>query len=188
MDRARTGKGRVVQVSLEGSAEAALLNVAQNALVSGEPAVRWGNAHANLVPYQLFDAADRAMVIAVGTDAQWLACARALDLHALADDPVLRTNAGRLAARHRVVEAMAARVAEGQAAAWLARLGAVGVPCGVVRTVLEVLDGSAGSPLTGMPPSVPGKIRRHPPILGEHSALVREWGWGAFETRVGEGR
>ena len=37
----------------------------------------WGNAHANLVPYQLFAAADRPLVIAVGTDAQWLACARA---------------------------------------------------------------------------------------------------------------
>ena len=97
--RVSTGRGRVVQVSLEGSARAALVNVAQNALVSGKPPQRWGNAHANLVPYQLFDAADRPMVIAVGSDGQWLACARALGLDALASDDALRTNAGRIAAR-----------------------------------------------------------------------------------------
>src|SRR3984893_2514567 len=68
--RGRTGVGRQVHVSLEATAEAALVNVAQNALVSGTPPLRWGNAHAHLVPYQLFDAADRALVIAVGSDAQ----------------------------------------------------------------------------------------------------------------------
>src|SRR3954470_9448114 len=136
--RARTGAGRQVEVSLERSAEAALVNVAQNALVSALPAARWGNAHANLVPYQLFDAKDRALVIAVGNDAQWLACAAALDLDALASDPALRTNSGRIAARERVVKEIAARVATVPAAEWLARLEARGVPCGVVRTVLEV--------------------------------------------------
>jgi hypothetical protein len=50
----------------------------------------------------------------------------------------------------------------------------------VVRTVLEVLASSGGSALTGMPPSVPGTIRRPPPTLGEHSAVVRERGWAAF--------
>ena len=178
--RARTGAGRHVQVSLEGSAEAALMNVAQNALVSGESPARWGNAHANLVPYQLFEAADRALVIAVGNDGQWLACATALGLEALAADPALRTNAGRLAERARVVGVMAARVKERPAAAWLERLDGAGVPCGVVRSVLEVLASSAASALAGMPPSVPGTVRRPPPRLGEHSALVRAQGWGAF--------
>ena len=50
-----------------------IVNVAQNALVSGRDASRWGNAHANLVPYQLFRARDRHVVIAVGSDAQWAA-------------------------------------------------------------------------------------------------------------------
>src|SRR4051812_26999052 len=76
VERGRTGVGRRVEVSLAASAEAALVNVAQNTLVSGRPAMRWGNAHPNLVPYQLFEAADRPVVIAVGNDAQWLACAR----------------------------------------------------------------------------------------------------------------
>ncbi len=183
--RTRTGEGRQVHVSLEASAEAALLNVAQNALVSGRPSSRWGNAHANLVPYQLFEAADRALVIAVGNDAQWLACARALGLDTLGADPALRTNAGRLAQRERVVGTIAARVRERPASVWLAQLEGASVPCGVVRSVLEVLESSAGSALTGMPPSVPGSVRRPPPRLGEHSALVRARGWDAFAAPPG---
>ena len=178
--RARTGEGRHVRVSLAESAQAALVNVAQNALVSGLPPARWGNAHANLVPYELFDAADRALVIAVGSDAQWLACAMALDLHELAAEPALRTNAGRLAARDRIVREVAARVRSRRASVWLDALHGAGVPCGVVRSVLEVLASVHGSALTGMPPSVPGSVRRPPPTLGEHSALIRSSGWTAF--------
>lgn len=178
--RSRTGEGRHVQVSLRASAEAALVNVAQNALVSGQPASRWGNAHANLVPYQLFEAADRALVIAVGSDAQWRSCAAALGLGALGDDEALRTNAGRLANRERVVPAIAARVKSEPARTWMDRLEAAGVPCGLVKSVIEVLASAHGSALTGMAPSVPGAIRRAPPMLGEHSARVRAEGWMAF--------
>ena len=169
-------------MTLSKSAEAALVNVAQNALVSGATPRRWGNAHANLVPYQLFDAADRAIVIAAGSDAQWLACARALDLRALADDDALRTNAGRLAHRVRVADAIAARVRERPAAEWRERLDAAGVPNGVVRSVDEVLAVSGGSPDSGMPPSVPGRVRLLPPRLGEHTSVVMELGWGAFSA------
>lgn len=178
--RARTGEGRTVTVHLEETAEAALVNVAQNALVSGRAPARWGNAHANLVPYQLFEAADRAIVIAVGSDAQWVACARALGLASLAEDVALATNGGRLAHRGRVVEALSARIRLRSAAEWKGELDRVGVPNGVVRGVLEVLESCEGSQLMGMPPSVPGSIRLAPPRLGEHTELVREKGWGAF--------
>jgi crotonobetainyl-CoA:carnitine CoA-transferase CaiB-like acyl-CoA transferase len=179
--RGESGRGRHVEVSLQRSAEAALVNVAQNALVSGRAPARWGNAHANLVPYQLFRASDRDLVIAVGNDAQWIGCATALGLDELAADPSLRTNVGRLAERDRIVRGIAERVRERPAAQWRERLDERGVPCGVVRTVLEVLASSGASPLTGMPPSVPGEVRRPPPRLGEHSALVRRDGWRAFE-------
>jgi crotonobetainyl-CoA:carnitine CoA-transferase CaiB-like acyl-CoA transferase len=181
VERARTGVGRVVRVSLQATAEAALVNVAQNALVSGNAPKRWGNAHANLVPYQLFDTADRSIVIAVGSDAQWVLCARALELNELADDETLTTNAGRLRERGRIVAALADRLRERPVAEWQSRLDAVGVPNGAVRSVLEVLGESNGSALTGMPPSVPGHIRRAPPRLGEHSALVRQFAWGVFD-------
>jgi len=171
---------RRLHVSLAASAAAALVNVAQNVLVSGEDAARWGNAHPNLVPYQLFQAQDRPLVVAVGNDAQWRACARALDLPALADDPRYTANAGRLAHRGALVAQLAARLAERPAAEWRERLEAVGVPTGEVRTVLETLREVEASPLTGVAPSVPGRVRRPPPRLDEHGALVRARGWEAF--------
>lgn len=171
---------RRLSVSLFHSATAALVNVAQNALVTGREATRWGNAHPNLVPYECFEAADRPIVIAVGSDAQFAACARALGLDALAQDPALATNAGRLAARAQVVGAIAARLRTADAAHWLARLGAVGVPCGVVRPVLEALRDVAASPLTGVAPQAPGTVRRPPPQLDAQGAAVRARGWAAF--------
>src|SRR6202007_672013 len=87
------GARRRLTVSLADSARAALINVAQNALVSGKNADRWGNAHPNLVPYQMFHAADRPLVIAVGSDAQWIACARAIGLERFASARGLATKA-----------------------------------------------------------------------------------------------
>jgi len=172
---------RRLHVSLSQSAAAALVNVAQNVLVSGRDALRWGNAHANLVPYQLFDTADRPIVIAVGSDAQWRACALALDIPALADDAGLATNAGRLARRDEVVRAIGARLRTAPAAHWLARLDAAGVPAGRVKTVLETLAEVEASPLTGVAPSVPGTaVRLPPPLLDEHGPSIRKGGWGAF--------
>ena len=179
--RATSGGGARLHVSLAGSATAALVNVAQNALVSGRDAARWGNAHPNLVPYQLFDAADRPMIIAVGNDGQWRALAVALGLGGLAADEGLATNAGRLASRERVVSAVAGRLRARPAREWSSLLDAAGVPCGVVRTVLEALGGSGASPLTGVSPAIPpGRVRRPPPRLDEHGEQVRALGWGAF--------
>jgi crotonobetainyl-CoA:carnitine CoA-transferase CaiB-like acyl-CoA transferase len=186
--RGRTGAGRKVDVSLKASAESALINVAQNTLVSGRPPTRWGNAHANLVPYQLFQTLDRPLVVAVGSDSQWKACAMALGLGALATDATLATNAGRLARRTEVVQAMSATLATRTAEHWRGVLDGAGVPCGIVRTVPEVLAGTEASARTGLPPSVPGSIRRVPPRLGEHSALVRSDGWNAFSVLPGDGR
>ena len=178
--RGRTGKGRHVTISLSASASAALVNVAQNALVSGEEPRRWGNGHPNLVPYQLFEASDRPLVIAVGNDAQWSACARALGLHTLANDPRLLTNAGRIADRGRVIATMTARIAERAASHWIALLDKAGVPCGVVRMVLESLRDIDATAQTGIAPSVPGTIRMPPPRLDEHGAEIRANGWAAF--------
>lgn len=177
--RARTGAGAHVEVSLAGSAGAALVNVAQNALVSGHDARRWGNAHPNLVPYQLFRAVDRDFVIAVGSDTQWAALVRVLDLPDMGDS-TCATNRQRLMARERITTAIAARVRTRPAAEWIARLDAVGIPCGIVRTVREVVEDAGASPLLGMAPSVPGAIRRPPPRLDEHGEGIRAAGWGYF--------
>ena len=174
---------RRIVISLAGSARAALINVAQNAMVSGRDAARWGNAHANLVPYQLFRAKDRPLVIAVGSDEQWLACVRALGLDDLERDRELATNAGRLAQRQRVVGAITQRVASRDAAEWIRVLDEASVPCGVVKSVLEAIGDAAGaSPVTGMPPGTGGNVRLAPPRLDEHGARIRSHGWDLFRS------
>jgi crotonobetainyl-CoA:carnitine CoA-transferase CaiB-like acyl-CoA transferase len=172
---------RRINISLAGSARAALVNVAQNVLVSGKDAGRWGNAHPNLVPYQLFEARDRPFVIAVGSDPQWRACAHALGLPDLAQDQSLSTNAGRLKDRDRVVQALAERVREMGAQHWIDRLQSAGVPCGLVRTVAEALEGTSADAGTGVAPSVPGGVRLPPPKLDEHGDAIRALAWRAFQ-------
>ena len=179
--RFRTGRGGRVAISLADSALAALVNVAQNTLLTGRDASRWGNAHPNLVPYQLFQASDRPIVVAVGSDAQWVACARAIGLGSMATDASLATNAGRLAARERIVAAFTERLATEPAAVWRRALDDAGVPNGVVRGVLEALESADASPETGVPSSVGGSVRFPPPALGEHTASIRAYGWGVFD-------
>ncbi|MFL5614719.1 MAG: CaiB/BaiF CoA transferase family protein [Gemmatimonadaceae bacterium] len=184
--RAGTGKGRMLFISLVDSARAALVNVAQNVIVSGEDAKRWGNAHPNLVPYQLFSAADRALVIAVGSDAQWASCVSALGLRNLAADRDLATNAGRLAQRERIVKEFSSTLMTASAAHWRALLDTAGVPTGVVKTVREVVDEVDVSPLYGMPPSVGEPARFPPPRLDEHGGVIRHSGWSVFDLTFGQ--
>ncbi len=172
---------RRVDVSLKTSALAALVNVTQNVLVSGAPARRWGNAHPNLVPYQLFHASDRSLVIAVGSDAQWKRAATALGLSDLASDPALATNAGRLAERDRVVVAFSERLCVESAQHWIGALDEVGVPCGLVRTVQEAVADVTASARTGVPPLLNGRVRFEPPQLDEHGVTIREKQWSLFD-------
>ncbi len=180
----RAGKSprdRQIDLSLTHSAVAALVNVAQNVAVSGRDAARWGNAHPNLVPYQLFDAADRPFVIAVGSDAQWRSAAVALGLSPLADDQSLATNAGRVMARDRVVAAIADRVVTAPAEHWIERLAGVGVPCGVVRSVQEALQVIETSAVTGVAPLANGRVRLVSPKLNEHGKEIRRFYWSVFD-------
>ncbi len=183
-ERLTTAAERRIHVTLRASALAALANVAQNTMVSGRAARRWGNAHANLVPYQLFAAADRPFVLAVGADSQWPLAARALGLDDLADDPALATNAGRVAQRDRVVAAIRTAVAPRLAARWIEVLEQAGVPCGLVRGVQEALQGAVddgnASPRTGIAPQGHGRVRYEPPHLDEHGELIRNYHWSAF--------
>ena len=178
-------ENRRITISLVHSATAALVNVAQNVLVGGDDAERWGNAHPNLVPYQLFETADRPLALAVGTDAQWRACAAALDLHELANDPALATNAGRVAHREQVVSRLASRFRERPAAGWMTVLAAAEVPAGVVRSVREAVGSVPASALTGIAPSLPGTVRYPPPRLDEQGAAIRRLGWSAFTRAEG---
>jgi crotonobetainyl-CoA:carnitine CoA-transferase CaiB-like acyl-CoA transferase len=133
-----------------------------------------------LCPYELFAAADSDIVVAVGSDAQWVACAHALGCDELAADAALRTNAGRLAHRERIIGAFASALATRAASEWLSVLRRVGVPAGRVRSVREALEDVSASPVTGVAPLPPAAIRFAPPMLDEHGARIRERGWDAF--------
>jgi crotonobetainyl-CoA:carnitine CoA-transferase CaiB-like acyl-CoA transferase len=171
---------RRITISLLDSARGALVNVAQNVLVSGTEARRWGNAHPNLVPYQLFEGSDRSFVIAVGSDSQWKACVDALGLSDLAAHNELKKNAGRVGNRELVSRKIAERVKTRPAEHWVGLLQQAGVPSGLVKGVAEALAGSGASAVTGVPPTVPGSIRLPPPALDEHGAAIRALGWRAF--------
>jgi crotonobetainyl-CoA:carnitine CoA-transferase CaiB-like acyl-CoA transferase len=131
----------------------------------------------------LFSARDGQLVIAVGNDSQWTAACLALGLDELATDPLLRTNAGRLAQRDRVVGTIAARLTTADSRHWLGALESAGIPCGVVRSVRDALGDFPSSPVTGVFPSVPGTVRRRPPRLDEHGAAIRGEGWRVFHHK-----
>ncbi len=174
-----TSADRHVHVSLQGSAVAALVNVAQNTLVTGSPPKRWGNAHPNLVPYQLFSAADRPFVLAVGNDAQWVQCASVLQL---GDTERWRTNAGRVHDRETLVPLLERLLSASNAESWMAAFSAVGVPCGLVQTVPEALASVAAHPVFGLASAVGGAVRYAPPSLDQHGAMIRANGWSAFNV------
>jgi crotonobetainyl-CoA:carnitine CoA-transferase CaiB-like acyl-CoA transferase len=175
----RKSRRRLI-ISLADSARACLINVAQNSMVSGKEAKRYGNAHANIVPYQAFATADQPIVIAVGADSQWKSCALALGLEDLAADPALATNTGRLKDRDRLVQRMQSALSAQPASYWVPLLEAAQVPSGVVKTVLQALEDSGSSPTTGVPSSVGGTARLEPPLLDEHGAQIRARGWEIF--------
>jgi crotonobetainyl-CoA:carnitine CoA-transferase CaiB-like acyl-CoA transferase len=177
----RDAADRLITVVLAHSATAALVNVAQNALVTGKEPARWGNAHPNLVPYQLFQTADRPLVLAVGNDAQWLACCRALDRGDLAAQDRYLTNAGRVEDRTALVRSLRETLRTRQAAAWLSLLEAQGVPAGLVRPVSEALADVDTDVRTGVAPAALGSVRLPPPRLDQHGPMIRARGWQAFE-------
>lgn len=191
--RERTGRGEEVETSLLQAAVALLINVASNYLVSGEVPGRWGNAHANIVPYQTFATADGHLNVAIANDGLWRTFCQIIGEPAWAEDPEFATNAARTRNRERLVPLLAARFARLPTAAWLTRLEAAGLPCGPVNTVAEVLADPAVRhlkmvqevehptlgkvPLLGIPFTLAGSpsvIRRPPPRLGEHTGEVLE--------------
>jgi crotonobetainyl-CoA:carnitine CoA-transferase CaiB-like acyl-CoA transferase len=133
--RAATGEGQRVEVDLLSCLLAALVNQAAAFTLAGEVAGRLGNAHPSVAPYELFEAADRPLVVAVGTDAQFAALCGELGLPGLAGDERYATNTARVAGRERLRTILQERLGTRSAADWVARLGRVGVPAGEVNDI-----------------------------------------------------
>lgn len=138
-ERARSGVGQHLDLSLLDCGVAVLANQATNFLLGGTVPHRLGNAHPNIVPYQLFAAADGHLIIACGNDRQFAALCRVLALPDLAGDADFATNPARVANRARLVPLLSAATRRLTRAGLIAALEGAGVPAGPVNDVAEAL-------------------------------------------------
>lgn len=136
--RGRTGAGGVLDMALLDTQVGVLANQAMNFLATGVSPTRIGNAHPNIVPYQVFAVADGHVIVAVGNDGQYRRFVETIGLPALGGDPRFATNAQRVAHREALVPLLAARLAEIPRADLLARLEAAGVPAGPINAIADV--------------------------------------------------
>ena len=199
--RAETGRGQHVDMALLDSLVGVLANQALNYLASGVAPKRLGNAHPNIVPYQVFATADGPVIVAVGNDGQFRRLAALLGLGDLADDPRFSTNAARVTHRNALIPALAGEIARRSRAELLQALEGAGVPAGPVNTVEEVfadpqviarglrldLPREAGGPVPGVRTPIllsesPLVYEQASPRLGEDTdAVLAELGYAPAE-------
>lgn len=199
--REQTGEGATIDMALFDTQLAMLANQASNAMVSGVDPKRLGAGHPNIVPYQPFQAADQAIIVAVGNDRQFAKLAAILGRDEWSADPDFATNAARVAARDRLVPMIAKIICTRPAFQWLEQLEEAGVPAGPINTISEALadpqaihrgariqasGGDLGEvPMVGCPIRIDGErsdAPLPPPALGEHSEMLREM-LGDYEYR-----
>ena len=138
--RDRTGSGQHIDLALLDVQVAALANQALNYLVSGQPPGRLGNAHPNIVPYEVFQAADDHFILAVGNDGQFRRFCEVAGRPDLSVDLRFATNPARVQNRAVLVPLLADVIAVRRRADWLTALEAAGVPCGPINTLDQVFD------------------------------------------------
>ncbi len=188
----RTGEGQQIDISLLDCQVSLLANQAQNYLVSGSAPRRLGNAHPNIVPYQVFATADGHLILAIGSERQFRDFCQVADLEDLAADPRYASNAARVENREALVARLQTVMSARTSAAWLALLEPAGVPCGPINSLHEVFtdpqvtargmrfDMPLGTGGTTVPQvanpirlsRTPARYDCIPPALGEHTASV----------------
>jgi crotonobetainyl-CoA:carnitine CoA-transferase CaiB-like acyl-CoA transferase len=140
LSRERTGVGQHIDMALLDVQVATLANQSMNYLASGKVPERYGNAHANIVPYQVFRAADRDFIIACGNDSQFVALCHSIGLPHLPQDPRFRRNADRVAHRAEIVELLSAHFLGRTADEWVASIHASKVPVGAINNIAQSLE------------------------------------------------
>ena len=186
--RERIGVGQHIDMALLDSQVAILANVGSNYLCSGEVPGRWGNTHANIVPYQAFQAADDYLILAIGNDGQWKRFCAVAGVSAWSADERFATNQLRVANRDMLVPMLEDLLYQKTVAEWLQLCADADVPAGPVNTIDKVFADSqtltrgmvvdmphptaetvqlAGTPLNLS--ATPTQMRLPPPLLGQHT-------------------
>jgi crotonobetainyl-CoA:carnitine CoA-transferase CaiB-like acyl-CoA transferase len=192
--RNKTGEGQHIDLALADSQVAWLVNVGTDYLASGKPPKRAGNAHANIVPYQVYATRDGFVIVAVGNNGQFRSFCQAMQLEELLDDPRFATNPERVANREAINAIIEPALKMQTTDQIVTRLEAVGVPVGPVNSVEQVFasdqvkarEMQVDIPLAKDPNSVarvignplkfsktPVSYRHAPPQCGEHSDAIR---------------
>ncbi|MFB8032797.1 CaiB/BaiF CoA transferase family protein [Streptomyces sp. NPDC056004] len=193
--RDATGEGQHVEVDLLSSLLSSMVNQAGGYTLAGQVPGILGNRHPSIAPYEVYRAADRPLVVAVGNDRQFQALCRGLGAEELATDPRFVSNANRVAHVDALAEEMSTRLAARTAAEWFATLTPLGVPCGPVNDLAGAFDLAER---LGLSPQVtpadadpddpmrlvanpiglsrtPPRYERRPPRVGEHTEDLRRW-------------
>lgn len=195
--REKTGRGQHCDMALLDVQVAALGNQSQNYLSTGRSPGRQGNAHVNIVPYQVFTAKDMDFIIACGNDTQFVALCDAIGLPHLPVDPRFTKNADRVRNREAIVGILAEHFLTDTAENWVSKIHAVKVPVGVINDIGRALaepqvlarDMLVNIPhaqnpdfrMVGSPVKLsdtPVEYKRPAPMLGEHTGEV-------LSTRLG---
>jgi formyl-CoA transferase len=190
-DRERSGEGQHIDMSLLDTTIATISHINMNYLVGGVVPKRMGTGHPSIVPYQMFQAKDGPMVVAVGNDGQFAKLCALLGVPELAHDERFRTNPLRVQHRDALVPRLEAAFAQKTVNVWVESLTTLGVPCGPLNNIPQVFDDPhvkergvqvqiphprAGSvPALANPArlsSTPPTYDRPAPALGEHTREV----------------
>lgn len=192
--RERTGRGQHVDIALLDTMVAMLANQNLNYLVSGKVPTRHGNAHPNIVPYQVFAVSDGHIMLAVGNDSQFSQLCEVLGEPELAIDARFRSNAGRVRHRDELVAHLALLLAQFRKSDILGRFEQRGIPAGPINSLDEVFNdpqvrhremridipaaGISGDRVPGVrtPIRFSGaslNLSRPSPRLGEHSEEIK---------------
>ena len=189
--RERTGAGQCIDLALLDSIVAFGANQILNYFTSGKTPGRYGNAHANVVPYEVFATADGHVILAVGNDSQFASFCRVAGRPELAADPLYATMPGRITNRVTLIPLLREIFGQRPSGRWIAELEAANVPCGPINDYGEVFEDPqvrhrglkieiphpAGVPCpTVASPmrfsATPVEYELPPPLLGQHTREV----------------
>lgn len=191
LNRHETGLGQYIDMALLDVQIATMANQGMNYLSSGNIPKRYGNAHANIVPYQVFKAADREFIIACGNDTQFIQLCSSIGLADLPNDPRFRRNADRIRYREEIIGILSKHFLSKSADEWVAVIHAAKVPVGVInnleqafqepqvqaREMLVEMQHPQREKLTviGSPIKLsrtPVEYKTAPPLLGQHTDTI----------------